>query len=80
VQKNKMSVNNDNTYTQYGHKLCSGSTHLSYGGGSGPRRLLVLHSSINRLCEASSEVCSNSFVVYKLANLRMYCTINRTVF
>jgi hypothetical protein len=51
-----MSVKDDNTYTQYEHKLCSGSTHLSYGGGSGPIRLLVLHSSVNRLCEASAEV------------------------
>jgi hypothetical protein len=75
-----MSVKDDNTYTQYEHKLCAGSTHLSYGVGSGPSRLLVLRSSVNILCEASAEVCFNSIILYKLANLRMYISITRTVY
>jgi hypothetical protein len=74
-----MGVKNQNTYTQYEHKLCSWLNHLSYGGGSSPSRLLVLRFSVNRLCEASAKVCFNSVVLYKLANLRMYRRITRTV-
>jgi hypothetical protein len=75
-----MSVKNYNTYTQYEHKLFSGSTHLLYGGGSGPSRLLALRPSVNRLFEASAEVSFNSVVLYKLENLCMYSTITRNVF